>query len=105
LNHFPNPFCFSYFANRILLLWWGRSRPWSSSYASYVTGMTGVCHHAQIFLVEMGSLEVFPWAGILFIYFWGAGLWTQGSWLLGRCYTTWANLPALFVLGIFKTGS
>jgi hypothetical protein len=31
-----------------------------STYASWVNGMTGVCHHAQLLLVEMGSLDFLP---------------------------------------------
>jgi apolipoprotein N-acyltransferase len=34
-----------------------------SIYFFHVAGMTGVCHHSQL-LVEVGSRELFVWAGL-----------------------------------------
>jgi hypothetical protein len=33
-------------------------------YTSCIAGMTGVHHHAQLLLIEMGSLEILAWAGL-----------------------------------------
>jgi hypothetical protein len=33
-------------------------------YASTVAGMTGAYYHAQLLLVEIGSCELFAWAGL-----------------------------------------
>jgi hypothetical protein len=34
------------------------------TYTSQVVGMTGVCHHTQLLLVEIGSLKVFAQADL-----------------------------------------
>jgi hypothetical protein len=59
-------------------------------------GMTGTCHHTQLLLVKMGSLEFFAWAGLEHLSSWFqprvatiackffcccfcvTGVWTQG---------------------------
>jgi hypothetical protein len=53
LNHTSSPFCSGYFGNRVSLL------PRTSDFRlPAVTGMTGA------HLVEMGSHEIFAWAGL-----------------------------------------
>jgi hypothetical protein len=32
--------------------------------ASHMAEMTGVCHHAQLLLIEIGSYNLFAWAGL-----------------------------------------
>jgi hypothetical protein len=61
LSHAPNPFCFGYFWEQFSNLFSGPG--WTLIFLSIV-GITGMHHHTQLLLVEMGSQELFAWAGL-----------------------------------------
>jgi hypothetical protein len=56
LSHVANPFCFSYFSNRVLLLCLADLDRDPAICDSHVAEVSGAHHHAQLFLVEMGVL-------------------------------------------------
>jgi hypothetical protein len=62
-----------------------------------------VCVRACV-CVCLCECGVFGWdfGELFFLAVWEFEL--RGSHLLGRCSTTWATPPALFLLGIFKIG-
>jgi hypothetical protein len=62
LSHSSSPFCFTYFSYRALhyaLVGLDYNPP---IWVSHVAGMTGMYHHAQLLLVEVGLSNFFAWA-------------------------------------------
>jgi hypothetical protein len=61
LNHIPTLFCLTYFLNRVSHLFARAGLDWDPPiHTSYPPGMTGVCHHAQVLLVEMHLTYFLP---------------------------------------------